>query len=133
MRTVTNYQESLHRAAFERRRFQRLKRAVQTELRVQGSESPIRAETADISAGGCYIEMGVTLDLGTPLKLVLWLGHKKLQLDAKIVTRHPQFGNGIEFGKMSETSKHLLQAFLDNAEVRSGDCEVRPIPEGLIV
>lgn len=133
MKTSTIFQQGINNAVFERRRSQRLRKAVQTELRVQGGETPMRAETADISMGGCYIEMAVTLEAGTPLNVVLWLGHKKLSVDGKVVTRHPQFGNGIEFGRMTEVSRRLLQAFLDSAEVVSTDCEVRAIPEGLIV
>ncbi len=133
MNIAITLQETLNRAAFERRRFRRLKKAVQAELRVQGSDTPIRAETTDISEGGCYIEMAVTLDLGAPVKLILWLGHKKLELNAKVVTRHPQFGNGIEFGQMSEVSQRLLHAFLESADVSTKDCEVPELPKGLIV
>lgn len=133
MITPSVYQTSLKKAAFERRRFQRLKRSVQTELRAQGSETPVRTETVDISMGGCYIEMALTFEVGTLLKLVLWLGHKKLSVDAKVVTRHPQFGNGIEFGKMPEVSLNLLKTFLENAEVAPQDCDVSAIAQGLIV
>ena len=59
MITATLFQDCLHAAALERRRFQRLKKAVQAELRMARSEAPIRTETADISAGGCYIEMAL--------------------------------------------------------------------------
>ncbi|MFZ0734847.1 MAG: PilZ domain-containing protein [Candidatus Sulfotelmatobacter sp.] len=133
MITATVIQNSVHGAAFDRRKSQRLKRAVQTELRLQGSATPIRVETADISTGGCYIEMAVTLELGSELELRLWLGHKKLDLAGKVVTRHPQFGNGIAFRHLSDDSRIRLQAFLDSEEVAPNDCAVSAIPEGLIV
>jgi c-di-GMP-binding flagellar brake protein YcgR len=105
-------------AALDRRRFYRLNKAVQTEIRIQGQETPVRAETADISLGGCYVEMAITLEVGTALRLVLWLGHKKVEINAKVVMRHPQFGNGIEFDKMSDDSRAKLRAFLNSIEGR---------------
>jgi PilZ domain-containing protein len=98
----------------ERRQFRRLPMAVQIELRLKGNTVPIRAETADISLGGCYIEMALTLSVGTPLNIVLWLGHEKLIVDAMIATCHPQFGNGIEFSGLSRDSQLRLQRFLES-------------------
>lgn len=132
MSTAFFVPDPVHGAALDRRKSQRLKRAVQAKLRVQGSGTPIRVETADISLEGCYIEMAVTLELEAPLNLVLWLGHKKLNLAGKVVTRHPQVGNGIAFTGFSEDSRIRLQAFLDSEEVVTNDCIVSA-PEGLIV
>lgn|SRR5579871_2096966 len=133
MITASVFQDCVQAASLERRRFQRLKRAVQAELRVAGSETPIRAETADLSAGGCYIEMAMTLETGTLMTLALWLGHKKMVIDGKVVTRHMHFGNGIEFGKMSVESRNRLLHFLESEDEQSNDCEVSKFGEGLIV
>ncbi len=97
----------------DRRQFRRWHIAVQAELRVQGNEVPIRGQTTDIGTGGCYIEMVVTLDVGTQLNVVLWLGHEKLVIDGRVVTRHPQFGNGIQFTDVSVDSRQRLQRFLE--------------------
>jgi len=102
----------------ERRQFQRLAIAVQAELRVQGNEIPIRVETTDISLGGCYVEMALTLAVGTLLNVVLWLGDEKLVLDGKVVTHHPQFGNGIAFTGLSQDSSQQLQRFLNSASCK---------------
>ncbi len=98
-----------------------------------GSDTPIRAETADVSAGGCYIEMALTLEIGTPLNLVLWLGHKKLVLNGKIVTRHNHFGNGIEFGDMSTESRNRLLNFLESEDQDLSDTEVSKSGKEIIV
>lgn len=74
---------------------------------------PIRVETADISMGGCHVEMAVTLDVGTALNIVLWLGHEKLAIAGRVVTRHLLFGNGIEFDNMSQDLRQRLQRFLE--------------------
>jgi c-di-GMP-binding flagellar brake protein YcgR len=113
MITARVFQDCIASAVFERRRFQRLPIAMQAELRVRGTELPIRVETADISAGGCYVEMAVTVDVGTALDVVLWLGHEKLVVRGRVVTRHPHFGNGIEFVGVSPDDRQKLQLFLD--------------------
>ncbi|MGO9088381.1 MAG: PilZ domain-containing protein [Candidatus Sulfotelmatobacter sp.] len=109
------FQDGVTNLLSERRRFQRLPIAVQTELRVQGNLMPIRVETADISLGGCYVEMALTLAVGTPLSIVLWLGQEKLAVDGRVATCHPQFGNGIEFTGICSDAQQRLQRFLESA------------------
>jgi len=133
MRTANLLQNSTGTTGIERRRSQRLKRAVQTELTVEGVETPMRSETADLSLGGCYIEMAITFEIGTSVALILWLGHKKLVLDGKVVTRHNHFGNGIEFGKMSSEARTLLLSFIEDPNQGADDRAVSSFGEGLIV
>ena len=47
----------------EKRGQVRVKVSVPTELTPEGTETPLRTETADLSVGGCYIEMMFTLAL----------------------------------------------------------------------
>jgi c-di-GMP-binding flagellar brake protein YcgR len=133
MNTANLLQNSIEPTTIERRRFHRLKRAVQTELRAEAIETPMRTETADLSAGGCYIETVFTLEIGTFVTLALWLGHKKLVLNGKVVTRHKQFGNGIEFGKMSSEARTLLLTFIEDPNQGADDRVVANFGEGLIV
>ena len=113
MIVVSAFQDCVASSAFERRQFQRLQVPVQTELRGEEIQAPIRIETADISLGGCYVEMAFTLDIGTALNLVLWLGHEKLNIGGRVVSRHPQFGNGIEFTGLSNDFRQRLGRFLE--------------------
>ena len=98
----------------ERRRHPRTQIAVPIEIRPQGLDFPMRLETSDLSLGGCYVEMALTLDIGTRLDIVLWLSGRKLCARGVVVTRHPQFGNGIEFVGLFSESEVRLRAFLDN-------------------
>ncbi len=104
-----------HRAAPTERLGKRVAISIQIELRENGSDVPIRAQTTDISVGGCYIQMGLTLPVGTALNLVLWLDSEKLAAKGKVVTCHPQFGNGIEFIDIAPDSRMKLKKFLDEA------------------
>ena len=118
MIVVEVFQDCVAPSLVERRQFQRLPVAVQTELRTKGIDVPIRAQTADISEGGCYIEMPMTLQTGTLLKITLWLGYEKLIMEGKVVTTHPQFGNGIEFVNLPIDSQKKLRRFIENPEVK---------------
>jgi len=74
----------------------------------------MRLETSDLSLGGCYVEMALTLDVGTKLDIILWLEGQKVSTRGVVVTRHPQFGNGIEFVGMFSESERRLRSFLDS-------------------
>lgn len=100
----------------DRREHLRFQLAVQIELRPDGSNVPIRLQTSDLSMGGCYVEMALTLDVGTKLDIVLWLDQQKVSLRGVVVTRHPQFGNGIEFAGIGPENERLLYCFLDAHE-----------------
>lgn len=110
------YQDENVALSNERRLSQRLPIAVQMELRVRDNSIPIRLKTADISIGGCYVEMSVTIEPGTDLDIILWLEHEKLPLQGRIVTKHPQFGNGIEFIGITPEIETQLRSFLDKVE-----------------
>ena len=98
----------------ERRRHPRVKTPVQVELRPEGSAAPLRVETSDISATGCYVEMSMTLAVGTRLSIVLWLEAQKVIADGVVRTQHPQFGNGIEFVGMSTGDRDKLVRHLES-------------------
>ena len=100
----------------ERRRYARTQVAVPIELRSQGLDVPMRLQTSDLSQGGCYVEMALTLDIGTRVDVVLWLDGHKVSTRGVVVTRHPQFGNGIEFVGMFAESERKLRDFLDSRD-----------------
>ena len=99
----------------DRRGDRRLKVSVPVELNLEGSETPIRGATSDLSAGGCYIETMFPLPPGTVLDMKLQL-ENTLLIAATVVTCDPQFGNGIQFTKMLPEDREELQAFLDATE-----------------
>lgn len=82
----------------------------------EGMDVPMRLETTDVSLGGCYVEMAFTLDIGTKLDMVFWLGAQKIVTAGIVVTRHPQIGNGIEFKGMSSHDRDMLRRFQDSLE-----------------
>jgi c-di-GMP-binding flagellar brake protein YcgR len=74
----------------ERRQYSRTKVAVSVELQSDKTSTPLLVKTADLSIGGLYVEMMFTLEVGTKLKLVLWINDVKLSIGGLVVTRDLQ-------------------------------------------
>lgn len=96
----------------ERRKYPRTKVAIPIEFKPEGAAVASRAETADLSLVGCYVEMSFTLAVASKLELILWVEDERLPARGIVVTHHPQFGNGIEFLDMSGDDRAKLAGFL---------------------
>jgi c-di-GMP-binding flagellar brake protein YcgR len=97
----------------ERRRYPRRTVQVQLELHLEGSDVPLRMETTDLSRGGCYVQLMMTLPIATYLQATLWLDNCPVRVRARVVTRHPQFGNGIIFLEFEGNGEKALAEYLD--------------------
>jgi c-di-GMP-binding flagellar brake protein YcgR len=100
----------------DRREHPRYSAQVQMELREEGSDIPLRLQTTDLSRGGCYIQLIMTLPLGTLVRATLWLDDAPVRIRGRVVTRHPQFGNGIMFLEFEGDGAKLLTRYLDAIE-----------------
>jgi len=102
-------------AAFEqdRRLHARHTLQIQVELREEGTEVPMRLETTDLSRGGCYVQLLMPLSLGIGVRVTLWLDNCSIVIHGRVVTRHPQFGNGIMFVGFEGDGEQLLKRYLD--------------------
>ena len=74
---------------------------------------PLRMETTDLSRGGCYVQLVTTLAIGAHIDTTLWIGGAPIRIRGLVVTRHPQFGNGIMFLDFKGDGKELLDRYLD--------------------
>ena len=101
----------------EKRHDPRLKIRVPVELRAEGQASPVRADTTDLSAGGFYVEMMFTLEVGTKVDLTLQLGEATIVAMGEVVTCDRTVGNGIHFTKMLTEDREELARFLEAAKV----------------
>jgi c-di-GMP-binding flagellar brake protein YcgR len=109
---VNDADGSLERKQKEHRQHGRTKVTVTAELQSERTSVPLRVETADLSIGGLYVEMMFTLEVGTKLKIVLWINDVKLSTGGIVVTRDLQVGNGIEFTDMAPEERERLKHFL---------------------
>ncbi len=97
----------------ERRRYPRYTVEVQIELRQEGSDVPMRLHTTDLSRNGCYVQLLLPLSVGTKVQATLWLDGYPVVMRGRVVTRHPQFGNGIMFLEFEADAEHQLTRYLD--------------------
>src|ERR1700739_4610464 len=97
------------------RKFPRVKVSLPAEARHVLENYPRRGQTANLSEGGCYIEMVQTLETPTCVDVVLWLNDEEIMGRAEGGSRHAHLGNGIRFIRMSDSDKEKLRAFLELA------------------
>src|SRR5215467_2588566 len=102
------------------RRFPRVKVTLPAEARHVLESYPRRGQTANLSEGGCYIEMVQTLEPPTCVDVVLWLNDYKIQARAEVVTRNANLGNGIRFVRISDADKQKLREFVEMAQRNHG-------------
>jgi c-di-GMP-binding flagellar brake protein YcgR len=97
----------------DRRKHERFKVRVPIEFHPEGSRK-LRSATADLSLGGCYLEMMFTFPIGTILEVSLQIGYT-VRAKAVVVTRELQVGNGIQFIDMVPTDRDAIRNYMDNA------------------
>jgi hypothetical protein len=96
----------------DRRQHARLKCVNSVQLHPEGQAAPIWGKAVDLSTGGCFVEMSIPLELGTKLKIGLWLSENKLLLSGKVVNTRPGFGIGVQFVQVTPQDAEQLQLFL---------------------
>lgn len=92
------FQDGSAALSHERRWFQRLPIAVQLELRARD------------------LDMSVAIEPATDLDVIQWLEHESTSLHGRVITKHPHFGNGIEFIGVMAEAETQLRSFLEKAE-----------------
>src|ERR1035438_2752411 len=92
----------------DRRMHPRYSVQVQIDLCLEGRALPLRLETTDLSRGGCYVPLMPTLPLSTYVHATLWLDSCPVRVRGRVVTRHPQFGNGIMFLDFADNGEQSL-------------------------
>jgi c-di-GMP-binding flagellar brake protein YcgR len=102
------------------RKYPRVKVSIPAEARHVMENFPRRGQTANLSEGGCYLEMVQTLEPPTCVDVVLWLNDYKIQARAEVVTRNAHLGNGIRFLRISEADRQKLRDFVEQAQKNNG-------------
>jgi len=96
----------------ERRQQPRKKVKVKVEVHLEGNAAPIRTKVADLTLGGCFVEMMFTLKIGTRLNIELWVNDVKVSTEGIVVTRLRNLGNGIRFTKLAAEDQARFKQFL---------------------
>ena len=96
----------------ERRTLTRMRCTVSAELQPEGHAAPIMVGIADLSLGGCFVDMPMPLPLRTQLKVAFWLDSVKVQTSAEVSNIRPGFGMGLHFTNLSPEERAKLDAYL---------------------
>lgn len=103
----------------DRRRHPRRTVQVPIELQLEGSYRILRAETTDLSRNGCYVRLRNPLPVGLWIQATLWLDTDPIQVGGRVVTRHPDYGNGIMFLKTHDRDEKALATYLEAVTAES--------------
>lgn len=97
----------------DRRQYPRHTVQVPIELRVEDNETILSTRTTDLSRNGCYIRLRNPLSIALRVHARLWLDAVPIHIEGRIVTRHPEFGNGIMFLKIHDRDEKALATYLE--------------------
>jgi hypothetical protein len=116
--------------AWTPRQHPRFKAALPIELRPKGVTAPLRTQTADVGLGGCYVEMVFTQEVSTPVEITIWIGDTKISGAGEVVSKHPSFGNGLKFTRLSTEGKEMLGRYLETLKpaLRMRDSPIAGVP-----
>lgn len=98
----------------ERRRAPRYNVRVPVELQPENMVEPLHIDTTDLSRHGCSAAIVPPLSVGTRVGVALSFRGKSVRVRGCVVTRHPQFGNGIMFLRFEEDGEEQLRKYLDS-------------------
>ncbi len=97
----------------ERRKHPRYRCQLSAEIHVHNGPS-FWGNLADLSLGGCYVEMPIPLETGAKLKMALWFGQERAWAEGEVAHRTPGFGVGIRFTQIADADRNRIGAYLDS-------------------
>jgi len=115
--------ENAEISASNRRRYYRHKISLPIEIRDERVQAPTRINATDVSGNGCYIETMMPMQVGTMLRIEIWIDTDRISATAIVRTCDPGVGNGIEFTGLPADGKVKLQKFLDAVDPQRGISE----------
>jgi len=68
---------------------------------------------ADLSQGGCYIEMALPVSAGSKVKAAIWIEEVKLQADCEVAYCAAGLGFGVKFTRISDADQQRLARYLE--------------------
>jgi hypothetical protein len=107
-------------AAKENRKFKRRSIPFAIEIREVRSGAHLRANAADITGNGCYIETLQPFPAGTELTVMFRLSSEEIRTTAIVRTSHSGVGMGIEFTGLDDATQQRLQREVESMATRGG-------------
>lgn len=83
------------------------------EVYQQGSSVRNYCHLSDLSPGGCYLEMPLAFQAGTPVEITVRTTDMKLRLSGEVKASHPGYGMGVSFKLNTRDERHGVQQLID--------------------
>jgi len=96
----------------QQRRHQRIKCHNSVALHTPDGAS-FWGTVADLSTGGCYVEMAIPLAQESKVSLSIWIGETKIWVDGEVAYSTPGMGIGVKFNRVSEQDLERIRAYLE--------------------
>jgi len=83
----------------------------------QGGLVPLWGKLRNVSAGGCYVDTELPLEVGTPVAVLMILRGRKIRVHGEVRSCEPKKGMGICFTAITERDLNQLQTSLESYAV----------------
>jgi PilZ domain-containing protein len=101
----------------DKRKFRRHRISFPLEIRHGQSVGSVgAATTADMSAGGCYVETRTPLPVTEKVTIAFWLNSERVQTTGVVRTSDRGVGMGIEFTGLDEAAQEQLQRQVESMD-----------------
>ena len=100
------------------RRSQRVKCCLPAEMCVEGSDTPVIGTVVNVSTGGCFVEAGEFVGMGSQVSITVWEG-ENIVVQGKIARSRPGAGFGIEFADMTRESREQVRRLVQTVQTRA--------------
>ncbi len=97
-----------------RRSAHRCMAQLSVEVRAQG-KAPIWSSTANVSEGGCFVQVLNGLPLFTRVEVALWYGLERSWLEGMVVSSTAGSGIGIKFLSVPDSARQIIRDVIDAA------------------
>ncbi|HUK48919.1 MAG TPA: diguanylate cyclase [Terriglobales bacterium] len=111
------YMEKRRRPVRKNRRLHpRLRCLLDIDFHPEGHESPVPANVITVSLGGCYVEAGGLVKVGTIVRLAFRIMHETFHVKGKVVLSEPGFGFAVQFDVEEPGQRDRVQRIVEHAE-----------------
>lgn len=100
------------------RRSQRAKCCLPAELHADGNDVPVVGTVVNVSTGGCFLESGAFVSMGSQVSITVWEGGN-VTVIGKVVRSRPGAGLGIEFADMTRESREQIRQLVMTVQARN--------------
>jgi diguanylate cyclase (GGDEF)-like protein len=111
------YMEKRRRPVRKNRRLHpRLRCLLDIDFHPEDHEAPTPANVITVSLGGCYVEAGTLVKMGTMVRLAFRIQHETFHVKGKVVVSEPGFGFAVQFDVEEPGQRERVQRIVEYAE-----------------